>query len=226
MAYVRSLRGWPAEMYALIRNSEALLLALGALKAVASLASVVATTAGVCVWLVAFCEVGSAVARLGDSPIATVALLGGFCIVGGGAGTLLVLAWIGAKNQFEDYLDNLGRQADLARRLGPRSQRPSPAQETARECVEAVRKHSRAGLEHVEHIAGELRAKNADVTIYALYRCLHALKAEAVDPEWTLLYTFAECVYQLVAVPAQESFDRAVAEGACPVALLEEILDC
>jgi hypothetical protein len=203
-------------MYALIRNSEGILLALGVLKAVAWLASLAAATAGVCAWLVAICELDWAILHLGDSPIATAALLGAFVIGCSLPGVLIVTLWVGAKDGLRDCLASLDATPE----------EPSPVREAERECVEEIRKHLRIGLGSIESIVEQLREQNKGVTLLALDTSMRDLADTAEDAEREWLDRFADCLYELLPVRAEKLFDRAVAQGACPVGLLKEILGC
>jgi hypothetical protein len=219
MTHLRSPRSWLTDAHTALRSSEVVLLALGALQAVACLVGVAAATAGLCAWLVAICLVDWAIMHLGDSPIATAAIIGAFVVSACVPGTLLGALWVATKDSLDESLSNLGR------RLEAPIEQPSPTEETERECVEAIRECWRAGLRYVETIVGQLRAENSEVTLQVLYNRIDNLAAKAEDPEWRPLASFGECLYSLK-LPAAEPFDRAVAQGACPVKLLQEILGC
>lgn len=209
MTYVRRLR-----------DSEVVAFVVGVLQAIVWLAGLTVATSGVCAWFVAVCWVDWAILNLGDSPIATAAIIGGFVVGACVPGTLLGALWSATKDGLRNCLDDLGSLLEAL------IEEPSPVEETERECVEEIRKQSRIGLQYVEQIVQQLRSENTEVTILALYNRLRGLADKAEDPEWLLLDTYGECLFTLVKVPAEEAFDRAVAQGACPVKLLEEILGC
>jgi hypothetical protein len=100
-------------------------------------------------------------------------------------------------------------------------------QQPETECVKVFRKEMRVLLDPMREVIDELQEAYGTVTLEMITEMLFK-RARVLDrkgnSEGHVIKDVASYLRLTYYIPAGDLFDRAIAEGACPLALIEELL--